>query len=137
MVEYLKAVDEGLIPSAAPEGAAAAAAVYQLPSQAADRGVTNNYSRSEGQARAGVKRGRGARQAAAPTRATASVQLHRAAAHATPPAPDTPAQNLGNFLTDRNTSRVLAPPGGASTISLGDGSAGPPPPKVRLRLPAC
>lgn len=29
-------------------------------------------------------------------------------------------QNVGNFLTDRNTSRVLAPPGGATQFSLGD-----------------
>ena len=28
-------------------------------------------------------------------------------------------QNVGNFLTDRNTSKVLAPPGGASSFSLG------------------
>jgi len=28
-------------------------------------------------------------------------------------------QNVGNFLTDRNSSRVLAPPGGASQISFG------------------
>jgi hypothetical protein len=29
------------------------------------------------------------------------------------------AQNLGNFMTDRNSSRVLAPPGGASSIRFG------------------
>lgn len=28
-------------------------------------------------------------------------------------------QNVGNFVTDRPSSRVLAPPGGASNISLG------------------
>ncbi|QDZ21448.1 SAP domain-containing protein [Chloropicon primus] len=28
-------------------------------------------------------------------------------------------QNVGNFLTDRNSSKVLAPPGGASSFSLG------------------
>jgi SPIRAL1-like protein len=28
-------------------------------------------------------------------------------------------QNVGNFLTDRASSRVLAPPGGASQISFG------------------
>ncbi|KAK9823881.1 hypothetical protein WJX72_006147 [[Myrmecia] bisecta] len=28
-------------------------------------------------------------------------------------------QNVGNFMTDRNSSRVLAPPGGASQISFG------------------
>ena len=28
-------------------------------------------------------------------------------------------QNVGNFLTERNSSRVLAPPGGASQISFG------------------
>lgn len=29
-------------------------------------------------------------------------------------------QNVGNFLTERNSSRVLAPPGGASQICFGD-----------------
>jgi SPIRAL1-like protein len=28
-------------------------------------------------------------------------------------------QNVGNFMTNRNSSRVLAPPGGASTITFG------------------
>ena len=28
-------------------------------------------------------------------------------------------QNVGNFLTDKNTSRVLAPPGGKSSFSFG------------------
>lgn len=28
-------------------------------------------------------------------------------------------QNVGNFLTDRNSSRVLAPPGGGSSIIFG------------------
>ena len=28
-------------------------------------------------------------------------------------------QNVGNFLSERRTSRVLAPPGGASSFSLG------------------
>ena len=28
-------------------------------------------------------------------------------------------QNVGNFITDRPSSRVLAPPGGGSSISLG------------------
>ena len=28
-------------------------------------------------------------------------------------------QNTGNFLTDRNSSRVLAPPGGSSSFSFG------------------
>ena len=28
-------------------------------------------------------------------------------------------QNTGNFMTDRNSSRVLAPPGGFSSFSLG------------------
>jgi len=28
-------------------------------------------------------------------------------------------QNVGNFITDRNSSRVLAPPGGTSQISFG------------------
>lgn len=33
-------------------------------------------------------------------------------------------QNVGNFLTDRPSSRVLAAPGGASQISLGGGLGG-------------
>lgn len=37
-------------------------------------------------------------------------------------------QNVGNFLTDRNTSRVLAPPGGGSQVSFGDDAPAPPPP---------
>jgi SPIRAL1-like protein len=28
-------------------------------------------------------------------------------------------QNVGNFLTDRTSSRVLAPPGGGSQITFG------------------
>ncbi|KAG2499562.1 hypothetical protein HYH03_002507 [Edaphochlamys debaryana] len=32
-------------------------------------------------------------------------------------------QNVGNFLTDRSSSRVLAPPGGASQIVFGDADA--------------
>ena len=32
-------------------------------------------------------------------------------------------QNVGNFLTDRASSRVLAPPGGQSSIVFGDDSA--------------
>lgn len=28
-------------------------------------------------------------------------------------------QNVGNFLTDKNTSRVLAPPGGKTSFSFG------------------
>ncbi|EFJ40864.1 hypothetical protein VOLCADRAFT_121666 [Volvox carteri f. nagariensis] len=36
-------------------------------------------------------------------------------------------QNVGNFITDRPSSRVLAPPGGTSQISFGDYGAQPPP----------
>ncbi|KIZ00904.1 hypothetical protein MNEG_7059 [Monoraphidium neglectum] len=32
-------------------------------------------------------------------------------------------QNVGNFMTDRNSSRVLAPPGGATSIVFGDASS--------------
>ena len=33
-------------------------------------------------------------------------------------------QNVGNFLTDRPSSRVLAAPGGISQIVFGDGAKG-------------
>lgn len=36
-------------------------------------------------------------------------------------------QNVGNFLSDRPSSRVLAPPGGQSQIVFGGGSDAPPP----------
>ncbi|GLI70747.1 hypothetical protein VaNZ11_015774 [Volvox africanus] len=36
-------------------------------------------------------------------------------------------QNVGNFITDRPSSRVLAPPGGNSQISFGDYNAPPAP----------
>ena len=57
--EYLQAVEDGLIPSAAPQGAtgghvqsapAAPAAVYH-PNAPSTGAVTNNYARTEGQAR--------------------------------------------------------------------------------------
>jgi hypothetical protein len=35
-------------------------------------------------------------------------------------------QNVGNFLTERNSSRVLAAPGGASQIVFGDDPVAPP-----------
>ena len=41
-------------------------------------------------------------------------------------------QNVGNFMTGRNSSRVLAPPGGGSSFSLGGyGSEQPPAHTVR------
>lgn len=39
-------------------------------------------------------------------------------------------QNVGNFLTDKPSSRVLAPPGGGSQISFGSESAPTPDAKV-------
>lgn len=44
------------------------------------------------------------------------------------------SQNVGNFITDRASSRVLAPPGGASSLSLGWGST-PTTEPVRRALP--
>lgn len=41
-------------------------------------------------------------------------------------------QNVGNFLTDRSTSRVLAPPGGTSQISFGGDDERPMPVKVKV-----
>jgi len=35
-------------------------------------------------------------------------------------------QNVGNFLTERNSSRVLAAPGGVSQIVFGDDPVAPP-----------
>ncbi|KDD74680.1 hypothetical protein H632_c1138p1 [Helicosporidium sp. ATCC 50920] len=45
-------------------------------------------------------------------------------------------QNAGNFITDRPTSRVLAPPGGGTSFSFGDGGSAPaqPPPKHDVGL---
>lgn len=40
-------------------------------------------------------------------------------------------QNVGNFLTDRPSSRVLAPPGGGSQISFGGENAQSPNRKVQ------
>eukprot|EP00200_Dunaliella_tertiolecta_P001851 CAMPEP_0202349042 /NCGR_PEP_ID=MMETSP1126-20121109/6700_1 /ASSEMBLY_ACC=CAM_ASM_000457 /TAXON_ID=3047 /ORGANISM="Dunaliella tertiolecta, Strain CCMP1320" /LENGTH=195 /DNA_ID=CAMNT_0048940789 /DNA_START=20 /DNA_END=607 /DNA_ORIENTATION=+ len=45
-------------------------------------------------------------------------------------------QNVGNYLTDRNTSRVLAPPGGHSQISFGDEPAPAPKPAPMPLSPA-
>lgn len=42
-------------------------------------------------------------------------------------------QNVGNFLTDRPSSRVLAPPGGGSQISFG--GEGPQSPNRKVRAP--
>ena len=42
-------------------------------------------------------------------------------------------QNVGNFLTGRNSSRVLAPPGGGSSFSLG-GYGGEPAPAARTNV---
>ena len=53
-----------------------------------------------------------------------------------PPAPNANnyvrpgGQNVGNFLTERSSSRVLAVPGGTSQIVFGDN---PPPPAVKAR----
>ena len=41
-------------------------------------------------------------------------------------------QNVGNFLTDRPSSRVLAPPGGGSQICFGGESALSPNRKVGI-----
>lgn len=45
-------------------------------------------------------------------------------------------QNVGNFLTDRPSSRVLAPPGGGSQISFGSDSAVSPSRKVQQYMTA-
>jgi len=42
-----------------------------------------------------------------------------------PPGPH--QQNVGNFVTDRTSSRVLAPPGGYSSICFGDANTPAPP----------
>lgn len=75
-----------------------------------EAGVTNNYSRPEGQARVvRVQRSR------------SRLSLSRFFR----------AQNTGNYLTGRNSSRVSAPPGGARLLS---GQACFPPPPAPLRL---
>lgn len=48
-------------------------------------------------------------------------------------------QNVGNFLTDRSSSRVIQPPGGRSQISFGGDEAPLPSPlktKVTVELPS-
>ena len=64
--------------------------------------------------------------------------------HGAPAEPDAPpapnannyvrpgGQNVGNFLTERNSSRVLAVPGGISQIVFGDD---PAPPAAKARPP--
>lgn len=42
-------------------------------------------------------------------------------------------QNVGNFITDRNSSRVLAPPGGMTSIVFGDASSAAEAPSPRSR----
>jgi SPIRAL1-like protein len=48
-------------------------------------------------------------------------------------------QNLGNFISDRASSRVLAPPGGRSSVWIGDDTGGAPlaprPPPARHTAP--
>jgi hypothetical protein len=39
-------------------------------------------------------------------------------------------QNVGNFISDRPSSRVLAPPGGGSQVTLGADAPEPPPAKA-------
>lgn len=41
-------------------------------------------------------------------------------------------QNVGNFLTDKNSSRVIQPPGGRSQISFGGDSEGPSAVKTKV-----
>jgi hypothetical protein len=43
-------------------------------------------------------------------------------------------QNVGNFLSDRPSSRVLAAPGGTSQVVFGDAA---PEPLKKARAPAC
>lgn len=50
------------------------------------------------------------------------------------PLPHPVQQNVGNFITDRCSSRVLAPPGGVTSIVFGDASsASEPAPSPRRR----
>lgn len=44
-------------------------------------------------------------------------------------------QNNDNFLTDRSTSRVLAPPGGSQSFTFGDQPKATPPPKKHVVTP--
>ncbi|GMH32562.1 hypothetical protein BSKO_00396 [Bryopsis sp. KO-2023] len=45
-------------------------------------------------------------------------------------------QNVGNFLTDRNTSKVLAPPGGGSQVCFGEEEPQKPPQQKPARQAA-
>jgi hypothetical protein len=67
------------------------------------RGSNNNYARQDGQASAHLN---GLLSLLTLTRSESFPLLSN-------------SQNLGNFMTDRNSSRVLAPPGGVSSISFG------------------
>lgn len=44
-------------------------------------------------------------------------------------------QNVGNFITDRPSSRVLAPPGGSSQIIFGQAAAPRPAPPPVMPAP--
>ena len=124
LTEYIQAVEAGMIPSHAPAGATAPPQPQFF--EAAHGASTNHYARADGQARACPRRAH-----AAPARAGGCADGASGLGSATPfacvllapyltPARSRArAQNLGNFLTDRNSSRVLAPPGGASSIVFG------------------
>ena len=97
------------------------------------RGSNNNYARAEGQVRTAclpchARAGNARRHAPdvdvslgckVTTERGRELIARRAFADALSCPLACVLQNLGNFLTDRNSSRVLAPPGGASSIVFG------------------
>jgi hypothetical protein len=108
----------------------------------------NNYSRPAGQ-NVGA---RGLHAARSPLRCpalpvqvvllssiSATQQSRGTQAPAPMPLPQIPAwlpfSRAGNMITDRSSSRVLAPPGGSSSIVFGDATNGAPAPAPAAKAP--
>lgn len=111
----------------------------QAPNQFRSAPVGNNYARADGQNCGNFISDRPSSRVLAPPGGGSQISFGNEPAPASTPSSQTslhmsggPAgsptsnnyhrpggQNVGNFLTDRNSSRVSAPPGGASQITFG------------------